>query len=206
MVFRLPKCGPIIFFPSAGADFAIVDEHTFRIFKNGESGLLLYTNNSGIIKTVCSAGFDDNYARAICREMGYPDFSTWTKGALYDVQTSYSDGLTDIDCSSAVWADCTWTEDDGDGSYTSCGTDENVHLACQGEGSTPYSILNLSSDALTKLLDESAAAAAAASDPDPYPIEFTCTTGVAGVELSDSQSLTIRNPGILFLWCIVETL
>ena len=65
-------------------------------------GLLLYRDG-----TVCSDGFSDNSADAICREMGYHAATSWRTGLVYGSQQTDRDiSLNEVTCSSNDWSSC----------------------------------------------------------------------------------------------------
>ena len=83
-------------------------------------GLLLYRGG-----TVCDDEFDDTAAEAICRHINsfYTAFK-WVSGSRFDIQDNLDINLDDVQCSSADWETCEYSEEHN------CGHDEDVFLIC----------------------------------------------------------------------------
>ena len=79
-----------------------MDEEGHIISADQAEGLLLHING-----TVCSDGFSDASASAICREMGYHAATSWRTGLVYgSMQSSRDVVLSDVICSSDDWSSC----------------------------------------------------------------------------------------------------
>ena len=86
-------------------------------------GLLL--SNGG---TVCDDSFSDNAADAICREMGFTESRSWTRGYIWrSYQATLEITLDDVECTSRDWSSCTYNFQDN------CGHHEDVFLECDGK-------------------------------------------------------------------------
>ena len=74
---------------------------------------------------MCDDSFSDNSALAICRLMGYIDFTSWRNGELHNNQNNYEIRLDDVECSGGEWENCDYNSDDHN-----CNHSEDVHLNC----------------------------------------------------------------------------
>ena len=84
-------------------------------------GLLLYKGG-----TVCDDNFDDTAAEAICRYMN-SSFTAllWTSEKTFDIQNNFDITLDDVQCGSAEWESCRYSEENN------CGHSEDVFLSCK---------------------------------------------------------------------------
>ncbi|KAL5248219.1 hypothetical protein ACHWQZ_G017411 [Mnemiopsis leidyi] len=106
--------------------FTLVDSEGNEISEEGQLGLLLYKGG-----TVCDDSFDGLAAAAICKKMNFTGGASWTSEESFEIQSSYNINLDDVDCESAEWENCTFTEEDN------CGHSEDVFLSCgEKRGST----------------------------------------------------------------------
>ena len=76
---------------------------------------------------MCDDGFDTTAAHAICRQMNYTGATRWTTDESFDIQSDYDINLDDVDCSSAEWESCSFSEN------RNCGHSEDVFLSCTGD-------------------------------------------------------------------------
>ena len=106
--------------------FTLVDSEGSEI--GGEQlGLLLYKGG-----TVCDDYFDHTAADAICKYMGYTDAIRWTVHRSMVIQNDLMINLDDVECSSAEWEGCSFSEDHN------CRHSEDVFLNCNPTGYLVY--------------------------------------------------------------------
>ena len=114
--------------------FSLVDRQGNQIDPSNsrvQMGLLLWNGT-----TVCDDEFNDNAARAICKEIGYESAISWGSASesdtdeweFFPIRSNYSIGLDEVECRSTDWESCSYEFDHN------CGHSEDVHLICQPAG------------------------------------------------------------------------
>ena len=101
-----------------------MDEFGHIIIGHQTEGLLLYMNG-----TVCSDGFSENSADAICREMGYHAATSWRNGLVHgSLQSSRDIALNQVNCSSNDWSLCSTSSTIGDEEQNH---EKDILLSCE---------------------------------------------------------------------------
>ena len=106
--------------------FKLVDSEGNEIMKEMQLGLLLYRGG-----TVCSNhGFlAYTAANAICKEMNFTRAERWTTNESFDIQYGKNISLGYVECNSAEWGSCTYSED-----TEFCDHSQDVFLSCSFTG------------------------------------------------------------------------
>ena len=99
--------------------FTLVDSEGNNITEEEQLGLLLYKGG-----TVCDDSFDAKAAEAICKQMNFTRAVEWNSDTNFGIQSDYDIKLDEVECLSADWRNCTYSEDHD------CGHSEDVFLRC----------------------------------------------------------------------------
>ena len=105
----------------SGSSFRLINKSGKEV-SPGERGLLLYKNG-----TVCSTGFSNHSANAVCSEMGYKRAVNWTTGYDHDYdQERFDVKLRAVNCSNDDWGSCNYSVS------SDCEHNEDIFLTCDG--------------------------------------------------------------------------